>query len=207
MAKELTHARVYDPVKAREYYLRTRELKGRKPRQAVATTGSRQPAQGMPMRSPAKGTSNTNLRDSRRKELEARKANLEAKLDRLQALYRERIAAAKKRSGIKTADIEEATPSSKSTTEKGSKAKGKSDSKDKPLTESQKREKREASREQYAKENKTSLAVEVQQLEAQIRDMQSKLQAVAAKARKKAEIRSTPQTRYQSTTQTAVNRR
>jgi hypothetical protein len=121
------------------------------------------------------------LRASRRKELEAQRAALDERLDRLKAVLRDLVTAAKKRSGV-----EDAKPDKKESP--ATKAAGKKDrdkSSDKPLSEKQKREKREASREQYQKEKGTSLSTEVQELEAQVKDIRAKIEKAIADARQK----------------------
>jgi len=78
---ELLHVALgYDPVKAHEYYLRTRKLKGRQP-------GSGKQPEGF-------AKANANRHDSakakQKKELAARIQSLSAKLSKLEALIRKR---------------------------------------------------------------------------------------------------------------------
>ena len=70
---------IYDPVKAHQYYLRTRKLKGRKRGTAIVAPSTRQPAQ-QPTRNRAR----------RKQELQARIATLESKLEKLEALIKKK---------------------------------------------------------------------------------------------------------------------
>lgn len=168
----LLHAgRYYDPAKAREYYLRTRQLKGRRRGRAEEPSSDRQKA------SSAKPDSA--LRASRRGQLLAEKAKLERRLDELKDALELLVDAAKKRAGVKE-DKSEDQSDPKETAAKNEKSK-----KDKPLTEKQKREKREASKEQYEKEQGTSLAQNVDSLRGQVQDVRAKLEAAIADARRK----------------------
>lgn len=168
----LLHGRYYDPVKAREYYLRTRQLKGRKKGSAKPESSG-----GRPQAAQA-----SKLRPSRRQDLQAEKARLEKRLKELKTALEQLVDAAKKRSGIKDDGKNAGTSSASST---ASKKGGSKSSTSEKLTESEKRKKREDSREAYAKENKTSLAVEVKQLHAQIKDMRAKLDKALEDARKR----------------------
>jgi hypothetical protein len=167
----LLHAgRYYDPAKAREYYLRTRHLKGR--RRAAA-----QPSSGP--RTPAKKGPDSDLRPSRHKELLAEKAKLERRLEELKDALELLVEAAKKRAGVKKEQPEEKSDP-KETAAKNEKSK-----RDQPLSESQKRKKREAAKEQYEKEKKTSLSTEVTNLRAAVQDVRAKLEAAIADAQRK----------------------
>jgi len=79
---ELQH--VYDPVAAREYYLRTRKLKGRQP------GAGDDPRTGL-----TRGQIASNAKTRQRKELAARIQSLSKKLDRLEAKIREMESKAK----------------------------------------------------------------------------------------------------------------
>lgn len=91
---ELSH--VYDPAKAREYYLRTRELKGRKKGSVEPTAAQRVAAQ----RAAAL---------KRQKELAAKVFQLEARLTALKKVLSELVKQAKARSGVVT-PTKKATP-------------------------------------------------------------------------------------------------
>ena len=163
----LSHARVYDPAKARAYYLRTRHLKGRRP------AGSTPPSGGRPQ---SGGGTSAHIRASRRAELQAQKAALEKRLDRLREVLAEKVKAAKLRSGIK----ETPKKDPKEAADTNSKNK-----KGKPLTAKQKADKRKASKEQYEKEKGTTLSQDVQQLQDQIKDIRAKIESAIKDARQK----------------------
>lgn len=181
-AEDLIHRSVYDPVKAREYYLRTRKLKGRQP--GSSETMSR--AEFNKVATGNEGTyarpSNTaEMRASRRKKLLAEKAKLERRIQELQNALDLLVEAAKKRAGVKPDKQDKKSPEDPTETA----AKNEKGKKDKPLTEAEKRKKREASREAYAKENHTSLAQDVQTLHKQVKDIRAKLEQAVADARRK----------------------
>ena len=76
LENELMHARVYDPVKAHEYYLRTRHLRGR--RRSDVDISSRPGGDG---RQGGTGdSSNAVLSDSSREEREAQVEELRKKV-------------------------------------------------------------------------------------------------------------------------------
>src|SRR5688572_1261221 len=106
----------YDPVAAREYYLRTRELKGRKPGQ-MSTTSNRQtsgPTQttagrktpaipgGQLKKPPVKALTP----QQRRAVIERRVKALKSRLDELKAALAELVKQAKIRSGVDPADAD-----------------------------------------------------------------------------------------------------
>lgn len=84
MANLLRHE--YDPVKRQQYYLRTRQLKGRTKKGTAPLAGR-------------KGTAKKTYAQ-RQKELEARVARLQAKLTQLKEALKLMTEAAQKRSGI-----------------------------------------------------------------------------------------------------------
>lgn len=175
----LFHRGAYDPAKAREYYLRTRQLKGRKP-------GSQVLAKGKPQASvaPSKGKKAA----SKREQLEAQKAALEKRLDRLRDVLRELVDAAKKRSGVDT-DKEAPDNDPKETA-----SRNESKKKDTPLTSKQKKEKADKAREEYQKNNGgPTLSKEVEQLQRQVQDIRAKIQKAVEDARTKSST-SKPQT-------------
>lgn len=165
---ELMHARVYDPVKAREYYLRTRHLKGRG--RSGVDISSRPGGNGS---LGGTGGSNSVLRDSREKSLDARIESLQAKADQLRALLRKRVDAAKGRAGVEKEPEKESSTSTKDT--KTAKETKSDTSKDKPLTAKEKADKAKASKEQYEKENGTSKAREVEALVSTIKNLRERL--------------------------------
>lgn len=190
-AEYILHARVYDPAKAREYYLRTRNLKGRRPGAAkVASTAG----------PPAKGASNAEMRLSRRKKLEAEKAQLERRIEELKNALESLVRQAKRRAGISASEDAQKDSDPKEQADRNTR-----DKKEKPLTEKQKREKREASKEQYEKEKGMTLSREVEALRDQAIEIRAKLQAAIEDARKSAPKK--PNAQFQSTNQTASNGR
>jgi outer membrane murein-binding lipoprotein Lpp len=174
---ELLHARFYDRAKAHEYYLRTRHLKGR------STGGDSNPSsRSSGSSSSTGGTSNSVLRDSRHKKLEAQRAELEKKVEQLREILRQKVAAAKSRSGVKAPEKKDSTTKKdpQETADKNTK-----DKKSKPLTEKQKADKRKASKEQYDKENHTSLAKQVESLQSTVKDLRDKIKAAQKTARER----------------------
>lgn len=89
-------AHVYDPAKAREYYLRTRELTGRT-KGSAADSGGKSVGSGVAP-SPAKPPTKPTVKGDRAAILKGRLGRLEEILDDLTA----RVEAAKARSGIAT---------------------------------------------------------------------------------------------------------
>lgn len=184
----LEHAKVYDPVKAREYYLRTRHLKGRRPAAQVASIG----------RPAVRGASNAEMRQSRRKKLEAEKAKLEKRIEELKNALESLVRQAKRRAGVSAEEDHQKDP--KEQADRNTR-----DKKDKPLTEKQKADKRKAAKEQYEKEKGMTLSREVEALRQQASDIRAKLEAAIADANKRQPKK--PRAQFQSTTQTASNGR
>lgn len=168
----LSHARVYDPVKAREYYLRTRQLKGRR------TGLSTEPA-------PKSRVSGTNAparktKSSRRQEeLRAQKAALERRLEKLKNSLALLVDAAKVRSGVESKPDPKETANDKADRNESSK-------KEKPLTAKQKKDKAAAAKEAYEKETGggSSLSGDVAALQEQIKSVRAQLEAAIAAARR-----------------------
>lgn len=144
-------AHVYDPAKAREYYLRTRELKGRKKGMEVVGEG-RAPAQP-PAAAPVKKPSG-----DRKAILKDRLGRLEQILDDLTA----RVEAAKARSGIttptkKTAEAEKSKDPSTPAKEK---------------TSSQKKKDAKAAAERYEKNKTAETSKDAQAVQDEIEEVQ-----------------------------------
>lgn len=161
----LHYSQGYDPVKARQYYLRTRQLKGRSPgqRDRVAT--------GVVRSTPSKGKK----KSSRREEIQAQKAALEKRLDRLRDVLAELVEAAKTRSGVDT----KSDKSEKKSSEKEPQKKRK-------LTAKEKREAAERSKEHREKnEKKQPPSKEIKELQAQIKDIRKQIKEALEDARKK----------------------
>lgn len=186
----LEHAKVYDPVKAREYYLRTRHLKGRRPAAQEASIG----------RPATRGASNAEMRLSRRKQLEAEKAKLEKRIEELKNALESLVRQAKRRAGITAAEDSATKKDPKEQADRNTR-----DKKDKPLTEKQKADKRKAAKDQYEKEKGMTLSGEVEALRKQAQDIRAKLEVAIAEANKRQSKK--PRAQSQSTQQTASNGR
>lgn len=169
----LAHAGTYDPIKSREYYLRTRKLKGRQPAKAAPLSspgeGGRPVASG-----PKPSREKTN---SRQAELKAQRAALEKRLERLREVLSELVEAAQGRSGVKD------TPAEK----KAQAEKAAADTKaDKKLTPKQKREKAKQAREEYEKSGGSSLSNDVAELKRQVQAIQKRIKDALDDAQDKA---------------------
>lgn len=165
----LEHA--YDSAKRREYYLRTRELKGRKKGRGDRPTGGRPTGRPQPPRKKAGQTP---------AEIEARKVALEKKLERLKEVLRELVEAAKARSGVEpTRDKEASTPEPTSS------------KKDSKLTAAQKRKKAADARKDYEPEKQS--APTTKSLEADIAKVREQIASARAKLRASIERSRSPQ--------------
>jgi len=162
-----THA--YDPVKRREYYLRTRELVGNQkkalpvPVKALPSRKSTKPVKALPVRrAPVKKS-----RAQRHKELEERATRLQAKLDQLLKVLKALVEAAQKRSGVDKNTVE------KYRDKKRSDPTSKYDKK----TQKQKDAAAEASKKYYDK-NKDQI------LEERVKDLSDKVKAIQERIRR-----------------------
>lgn len=185
---ELLHRRPYDPVKAHEYYMRTRKLKGRpqgsseiidpRSRAGSSTSGKGPKKSGSELVQP-KGPS--------REELEAQKDALQKRLLRLKEELRKLVRAAKTRSGIVEKEPEKKSSESKKNKESDEKKESEPEKEEK-LTSSEKKEKAKKARETYEKEKKKSPtpSSEIAALERQIQDVRKRIKAALEDARKKA---------------------
>lgn len=172
----LIHGRQpYDAAKAREYYLRTRKLKGRRPARIVAPKGN-----GRPHAVPV-----PHKKSSRQAELKAQRAALEKRLDRLRDILAQKVKAAKARSGVKTPVKK--TPHQKAAT----KERGKND---KPLTAAEKHKKAAEARAAYKKHGggdgkgggqDTTVQQDIAQLRKQIADIRARIDAAIKDAQAK----------------------
>lgn len=160
----LLHKAAYDPVKAREYYLRTRHLKGRKAGVKVKPT-----SRGRPKAVKVKAKA----RKPSREELKAQKEALQKRLDHLRDVLAELVKSAKARSGVED-------KSSDSSKEKASK--NETPKKESKLTEKQKHEKAEKAREAYKKDH---LSKDVKALEQKIKDIREKIESAIEDAKNK----------------------
>lgn len=164
----LLHGRNYDPVKAHEYYLRTRQLKGRH-------RGSGNPPPRATAASPNQAAA------ARRQRLMQEKAALERRLDHLRDVLAKLVADAKRRSGVETP-----TKKTAATKKTASASKKSSSTKDKPLTEAQKREKAKKAKEEYDKTHpKVNLSGDIHTLQLQIQDIRAQIQKAIEDARAK----------------------
>lgn len=144
----------YDPQKAHEYYLRTRELRGRNiarttPAPLVRKGGS------VVKPSPLRRTPKTMTAEQHRKEIEAKVEALKVRLETLRKVLAELVKQAQARSGKETTDSKES---------------------DKTLTPKQKKAASEASQ-KYYEEHKNDQRTPSEQLT----DLQSKVKSVQTK--------------------------
>lgn len=159
----------YDPQKAREYYLRTRELKGRK-KGTAEPVGQKRIAK--PKLTP----------QQKRAATEAKVAKLKKRLEHLKKALAELVAAAKKRSGVETPT--------------GKDAKGSSGSSDSKMSVKQKREAAARSKAYYEK-NKDKAQTpdeELKALTAKIKEIRAKIKKAIADAKKNSRTKSQTKT-------------
>lgn len=173
----------YDPVKAREYYLRTRKLKGRKKGSSPPTATkqvAKRPAISTVPAGPKPNRANTK---SRQAELRAQKEALEKRLDRLREVLAQLVEAAKKRSG---GDPNKKDEKDKAPETKIDKADRNKDEKSKkPLTAKQKADKAKKAKEAYEKENPNTLSQDVDVLREQVADIQARIKQALADAQER----------------------
>lgn len=155
----------YDPAKAREYYLRTRELKGRQPGIGPEPTSNRGPAAIRPtvVRKPVAKRPSTAAKQ--RAATKARIASLKVKLEKLRGLLKKLQDEANKRSGV-----DPKANDKKSGAATGSKSNNK-------LTAAQRRDAAKRSKENYEKnkEKKTTLTSEEKALQEKVKDVEQKI--------------------------------
>lgn len=156
---ELFHE--YDPVKAREYYLRTRELKGRRP--AAVKVGGRAPGGGPSKAELAKRKLEAE-RKAEKAKLQAKLAELEVRVDQLNRAIKQAKVEAMRRAGGVSEDTlnrmisqEVKSPGSskgmKDEKKPDAKAKDKGSSEPEDKTAAQKRDAAKAAKEKYEKEH------------------------------------------------------
>jgi chromosome segregation ATPase len=173
----------YDPVKAREYYLRTRKLKGRT-KSAIVTTAPRTRVSEKPTSKPSASRKPKKTSEQKRKEAQVKVDALKGRLAKLKALLAKLVAEAKGRSGVEPKkDTTNKTESPKEKATRNATAKDR-----KPLTTEQKAEARKRSKEYY-QENKTaqkdeSTSKEIAQVQAQIKEVRSQLKKALENAKK-----------------------
>jgi hypothetical protein len=175
----LKHAdAIYDPVKAHEYYLRTRHLTGRRGSRKMLPEGREGEVSSPNGRTSGRPRVKNKSAAQLRAETKAKVEQLQNRLERLKEVLRQMTEEAQARSGIKS------QPAKKSTPEKAD-----SGPKEK-LTAKEKREAAERS-EKYRKEHpeKTTPAQEVKELQQKIQDVKEKIREMKeelAAAREKA---------------------
>lgn len=166
----------YDPIKRREYYLRTRELKGRA-KGAEDDSPKSESSTG-----PQTSTFESNIEErqkeseKRQEEVKQRITQLKVKLEELKNVLRKLVAEAKLRSGVKPEDIED-EKSKDSPNNTGSKPK-------RELTEAEKAEAAEAAKERREEEASKTDDQRIVALEAQIAETKAKIEVALANARK-----------------------
>lgn len=171
---------VYDPVKAREYYLRTRELKGRKKgqREQPATRDGPKPVSKP---TTPKVPSNALTPEQRKAAVKARVTQMKARLEKLQSILDELVEQAKKRSGVdETKDVDK---------------KEDKDTASKKDNEPQTAKEKKAAKERYEKEKakdptlgeeEKSLQEDIKEVREKIEKAREDLRAVVKRAREKA---------------------
>lgn len=178
----LIHGGVYDPVKARAYYLRTRQLKGRSRAVAPASGGRAGP------RTQNDGSSPIRNKDNARQNARERLNQLEGRLKRLRLLLAKRVEAAQSRSGVQKNSQEKQETKSKassSTDDKKSSSKGGSSK----STAAERREDAKRARENYEKkgprpqDSDPSIQQEIAQVRKQIAETEAALRKIAQRAR------------------------
>lgn len=172
----------YDPAKAREYYLRTRKLKGR--HKGVEKPSS--PRSSKPVLTAAQVRAKKAANNERLKKIaEARVNRLKARLAKLEKVLDELVKQAKARSGI----------------DSKSKTTPKADPKNaKPLTVAQKREAAKRAKERRDKEGDPSLSAQAKELDAKIKKVRERIskmraQIAASKKRIQAKAKSDAKTK------------
>ena len=162
----------YDPQKRREYYLRTRELKGR---QAASpdSGGSRRPLAKFSTPVHNKGVVTVNDAHARQQVISAKVAKLRDRLGKLQARLEEIRKKAQEKDKAKASGDKKKSSSGDS----------------KPLTEAEKQKKAKAERERYKKEDKKNPSdssvsdMTEEEVLAEIRKVKVRLKAIIADAR------------------------
>lgn len=173
----LFHAKAYDPVKAHEYYLRRRKLKGRTPGSNAAASPKRT---GTSLETTIGGKPNRANTKSRQAQLRAQKEALEKRLDRLREVLEELVEAAKKRSGAKDPPKDAAPETKVDKADRNA-----AEKKDKPLTAKQKSDKAKQAKEAYEKEHPNTLSQDVDILKEQVQDIQAKIAKALTDARER----------------------
>jgi hypothetical protein len=166
----------YNPQKAHEYYLRTRQLKGRatgviKPPAPVNKTAI---ARATAVKKAVVAKPKVKTRAQHRREVEAQVAAFENRIARLRETLQAMVAAAKARSGVKPTSTPAAKSSSQSTT-----AKGGSSSK---LTAKQKADAAKRAKAYYEKHKGDTPEKQLADLKAKVVDLEAKIKEFKAQA-------------------------
>lgn len=166
---ELVLQHAYDPQKRHEYYLRTRQLKGRQKGQQDQTSGRTSSARV-----------STIKKHHQQPDMQTSVEALRRRLESLKRVLAELVKKAKARSGVETKS------SSSSSKSSSSKSGGGSKSDRKPLTAKQKEEARKRSKDWRDKHKQTkSPTNEIASLKKQIKEIEAKIQAALEKDRQR----------------------
>lgn len=177
----LLHGRAYDPVAAREYYLRTRKLKGRKKgsQDDNAVDADRAGRATLPTPAPKKSKKTRNLQA----ETSARTSAINAKLDKLKGVLEQLIAESKNRK----AESSKSSSSDSSSSSSSSSSSKSGSSSSKPKTAAQKAADRKYQKEKYEEEKKKKPAdmsqEELDEKIAQVREQIRRVRETLANAR------------------------
>lgn len=175
-------AHEYDPEARRQYYLRTRKLKGRKKGGVDSATRARPTGSATPQ-APRKAVQEA----STARQVATQKAALEARLTKLKAVLKNLLDEAEKDGGESKRDKEAST----------SKDGGKKRAESSDLTAAEKRKKAAEARKDYKKEKKQpepetkSLEEKISDVREQIAAIRAKLKAAIERAQAGAVVRST----------------
>lgn len=176
---ELKHARVYDPQKRHDYYMRTRKLKGRQKGSGGKTT-----TYSYTVAKPGKAKTVK----QKRAEAKARVDALNKRLDKLRTVLAELVKQARSRSGVTSSISSNSTRSSKSSSSSKS-------SKPEHKTAAQKEKDAKRAKESREKTQKSSPSQEAKEVEAKIKEVRQQIAQMKkqiAEARKKASKTSKP---------------
>lgn len=181
---ELFHG-TYDPAKAHAYYMKMRQLKGRQAGVQKAPSGR---PSGTRTSGHTGGKPNRADTKSYHAKLEAEKAALEKRLTHLRDVLKELVDAAKKRSGGDPNHKKDHHQQQSATTPAAQKSKADRNAaqkKDKPLTATQKHHKAQAAKKAYEKAHPNSLSQDIDVLQAQVKDIHTKIQKALDDARER----------------------
>jgi hypothetical protein len=167
---ELFHIREYDPQARRDYYLRTRKLKGRKVGSAK-TAIARHPATKTAPVVKTTPIAPKKAPEQRRKDTEARVAALQTRLDTLRKVLAELVAQAKVRSGVDNAKPAPQSQKPQTTKQKADAAERSKDFYDK-------------NKDQILSDKEKTLQGQIKRVEEKIREMRAELEKVRVRVAK-----------------------